>query len=645
MRMTLTTWNSHSLNDTSYKARSPVGVANGTSNATPNYIDMGEGQPILGSMTLAGAMYTFTVHVLSLTDAGREAQRDVLLGWFIVGESGTLVGTDDDDTNKDWYLSGRVVSAPAIVPNSYNLYQITIALDVPYWIENDLNTNTWNITAATETEVMTNVGNVAALPKMAITPNTAKSSNGNMYKTFYAIKMSTWSSQIPVDITSAGLNTSTLVGAGKMLATGYDLQINYLSGGIAPRYFGGGGINSATTGVWSYIDFIATPPMTLSIALNNSTTPATIIADYTGNITCSIASGSQIQIENEVITFSTITVDTVNKKITFVPTTRAAKGSSIASHSAGEAVFWITGVWLSYGDLSATAQPWDIDLSGAPAFDLATSTNALWNYLTFSIAGTDAWTPPISQPYMQGVGQRYTVTHNGGMSAVWGVIGSRLSSIDLGTQIVQDTSSYPGWVFRHPGGISNFTANGEKYRSGAVFGTMTIEKDFNNIFYTEASPTDPVTWKPIAINQALAINPTSVAFRFVGPLDIIPPLPEAMVELSDAALTIYAPPVITALGVEQVAYSLNGTIKNSTTSDIIRMNDLVTKTAETITIDCDTQEVYATDGKRVRSALGFEGPARDEWLTLEPGANSIVFADVGTADVTIVTTWRARNTI
>ena len=90
---------------------------------------------------------------------------------------------------------------------------------------------------------------------------------------------------------------------------------------------------------------------------------------------------------------------------------------------------------------------------------------------------------------------------------------------------------------------------------------------------------------------------------------------------------------------------MNGTIKNNTTGDIINLNNLVTKTAETITIDCADQEIYATDGKRVRSALSFSGTTRDEWLTLESGANSIIFTDTGTTDITIVTTWRGRNTI
>lgn len=74
-------------------------------------------------------------------------------------------------------------------------------------------------------------------------------------------------------------------------------------------------------------------------------------------------------------------------------------------------------------------------------------------------------------------------------------------------------------------------------------------------------------------------------------------------------------------------------------------NDLITKTSNTITIDCDEQEIYSADGKRIRGMIKFEGTKRDEWVTLASGANSIVFTDTGTVEVTIVTTWRARNTI
>jgi hypothetical protein len=164
--MQLSTWDSHNIQDTSYSAKAFIGAGNGMAIATPNYIDMGQGDPVLGGKTLAGTLYTFHIICLGATAAAIETQRNALCGWFLPNDFTLrkLIGLDIDNGNKDWYLEGYPISGPTLVEGAKsNVFSVTLSLSTPYWIENDLNTNTWSVTADTETEVMANVGNVAAM--------------------------------------------------------------------------------------------------------------------------------------------------------------------------------------------------------------------------------------------------------------------------------------------------------------------------------------------------------------------------------------------------------------------------------------------------------------------------------------------------
>lgn len=634
MRLELYTWDSHAINDvTNYQA--VIQPGNAMPSATATFIDLGRGNPILAGKILDGGYFTFKI----ILRGNIETQRDELNKWFRPNDFTLrkLVALDKDNGDKDWYLEGYPVTPP-LAGEKISEYSITLALSSPYWIENDLNTNTWSITADTETEVMTNVGNVAALPKITLTAINAKGSNLIGYKTFYAIHTSGYGGTFPIDITAASLDTDAMITAGNLLASGDDLSV-IINGAPAYRWFGGGGIDSATTGVWTHMTFTPAPVMTLATTLDNSTTPATITANYTSNYAIMIKPYSTIQIGSELITFSSYGYNPSLKMITFDVLQRGAKGSTKAAHAIGDAVYWIENeVWLSYGNPDAT--PPVIDDNQKPTFNLTTSTNTNWDYSIFGTSGL----AQTAAPYQSGSGIYYNTTRMSKTGTLYEVIGIRIdSSVKAGGVISADK---PHWIFSHPGGFSHIDADGETFRSGSLFGTCTI--DANGITYYTVPitiPALPNVWEGFTVDEDLAENPTQLRFSHTGALGTTLPSPYALAELDNVSLTIYNPPTITPIGIEQVNYNFNGTIKNNATGDIINLNNLLTKTGETITIDCETKEIYSTDGQRLRAFISLSGTVRDEWFTLESGANSIVFTDVGTAQVTQVTTWRGRNTI
>jgi len=645
MRLRLYSWDGHQIDDTTnYNA--VIEPGNAMPAATATFIDLGQGDPILAGKVLDGGYFTFVI----VLRGNVETQRDELNKWFRTNDFTfrQLLAYDLDSGNKDWYLEGYPVTAPMISEGSTAKYSITLALKQPYWIEADENTDTWSVTADTETQTITAVGNIPALPKFEITAVQAKASNDLKYKTFYAIHTSGWGAQkIPIDITGGGLDTATLTTA-KMRADGYDVGIN-INGVYVDRWFGVGAhaFDTAATTIWVNMNFTPAPSMTLSVTLpNNDTVPATLKAAYT-SASISLPQNSTLQIETELITYSSYTVDTATKIITFVPTLRAAKGSSYAGHSAGVAVYWIENeVWLTYGNSSATVP--SINDTVKPILDLENSVNGSWKYLLFGSSTGLRSGVPKKGGNSTDADNFYTGSH-GASADPFTEVGLKLASLlRMGHVVINSAGIF--WNFNHSGGISNFAANGDKYRSGANFPSSTLVLNSvpnGTIYDTITSPTLAATWEPVTVNEACADNPANVYLFMAGGIGTTLPIPYALIELQDVTLTIYAPPTITAMGVEQANYKFTGSLVNDTSTgdESILFNNLLTKTAVKLTIDCDTQEIYSADGKRLRGMIQFGGPKRDEWMSLLPGANSIIFTDVGTVEVTIVTKWRGRNTI
>lgn len=646
MRMSLLTWGEFNINDgVNYKATTPVGVGNGMASAIPNYIDMGQGDPVLGGKTLSGTMYTFQVQLLGDTDVLREAQRDSLVSQFLPNdrEIKKLYAADADNEDKQWYLEGSAISQPILAENSLDLYNITIALNVPYWIEADENEVAWNIFSSTDTQEVENVGNVAALPIFELVANAGKSSI-ETFKLFVGVEASPfWGGSIPIDLTPEGLNTQSLITAGKMLSSGDDLRV-VIDGVSRRRWLGGDGINTENTHVWTYVQVSICPTMTLATALDGSTTPATIVCSFSPTATSiSIPTNKTIRIGSELISYGAVTIDTAQGLITFSNPVRNAKGSQIAAHLAGSAVALIPlDIWIIFGDPAILAPVPSEDTE--PNIDLGLSTNEEWIYTTFyKASGAQGFT---FAPIFAFPGIYYGTEHNGGLL-------TSTAGFDVPTEVVgvaAQRTMKPTISFRHTGSISHVEIAGEKYRTGQTFAnvTLSISGGTGNpriILHTEPSPDDAETWEPVNISVPC---PTVSEIRLTvdgSVLGTTLPTPVALVELTDVSLTVAHPPVVFLPSEEQVSYEYDGYIHNNRNDHQIILRKLITKTEEVITIDCVDLEAYSEDGKRIRGMLDFAGTVRDDWMTLLPGVNELEFWDVDTTDVTITVRWRARNTI
>jgi hypothetical protein len=645
MRLELYQWNSHNINDsTNYQA--VIQPGNSMPSATANFIDIGQGNPVLAGKTLDGGY--FTIHIILRGNV--ETQRDELNGWFSPADftPHKLVALDKDNSDKDWYLEGYPVTPPMIAEGVAK-YSITLALTTPYWIENDLNTDTWAITSPTDTNVITAVGNVPALPTFVITPNSAKDTGtGWKKKTFKAIHTNGWGMQnLPVDITDGGWDTATIVGAGDMLASGNDVRVS-VNGVDVMRWPGGGGWNNAATKIWVTLNFSVQPTLALATTLDNSTLPATINITYT-DVTITLPQNSTFQIGTELFTYSSYTVNASTKTITFTMVERGAKGSTKATHAIADTAYWIENeIWILYDNSGAAAPAylssgWYTEL--IPAIDLVNSTNASFIYATFGIGYYKGQAPmtPVRSGTISYLNNYVSENYAGAPTDPPAVIGlgNSLGGFGSGIQF-----PYVAWGFYHAGTISNFKSTCDTIRYSTVpeWPTNVIITNKNDgtgtVYYNIPSPSTDSAWEPLSID--VVTSSKNIYFFMTGAQN---PMPIALAELQDATLTIANPPTITSMGAAQENYTIGGSLKNNTTVETVVFNGVVTKTTLALTINCETQEVYNADGRRVRGMLSFNGEKRDEWITLQAGANTLAWSDAGTNDLTIVTTWRSRNTI
>lgn len=645
MRMRLASWGGTSINDTNFEPQEPIGVGNGMGAAIPNFIDMGEGDPVLGGKTLQGSQYTFRIMLLGETDAELETQRDLLNSIFRPNdfELKQLVGEDVDDSDKEWYLEGFVVMPPTLQEGAVkNLYNITIALNQPYWIEADEQSVNWNIGADTETQAVTNNGNVFALPTFEITPAANKGSNTIRGRLYIGIRHTGWedyflNNLIAVDLTPAGWDTATLIAGGDMNASGNDIVVS-VDGVTTYRWLTG--IDTAATHIWSNILFKPAPSLTLQTALDNSTLPASIVCGFTAT-SITLPQNSTLQIGSEFFTYSTLVIDNINKTVTFTPTTRGAKGSTKATHSVNDAVYWIEhDIWITYGTPGASAPVQNE--SQKPSMNLATSSNDEWIWDDFSaISPTDLG---IS-PRFVGMAKKFTEEDyaTNGNADPYEVMGIQLESILVGN-IVYQQNIWGKISLWHPGKFDRFICAAEKWRSGSTFGTLTF---FVGDSEVEASPSVANTWEAIAIDITSAVPSGTAYVDFRGSLGTTLPVPQARVQVFSMTVEIYAPPTITVI--EQAAptevYRLGALIENETNDEGIQLLDVETEVDETTTIDCGDLEAYKEDGTRIRAKLALTGARRNEWLTLDPGSNTIRYTDTGTNDVDVVIKVRGRNTI
>jgi len=639
--MKIVTWGGHDINDElNYKATFSDN-AYSMADIAPVLVKRSGRFPILGAVERPDRQ--LDIDIVILKTATRDTLAAQLMTWFDPDDATPqqLIIEDDAGGNPRYVyaICQALDNAGSLRRRAYHA-TLVISGDV-LWRYSTAETDTWSITATGQTKVLDNNGEAAAYPILQISPTSAKA-GGFLYRRFISLRWRTTeaATMYPVDIVNNGLDTATLVGAGKMQADGDDVRV-LVDGVEVSRWLQD--MDNATTQVWVSLDF--QPKMEFTISEDCASAGAITTLDFDGDVWGSIRMQGIFFIGNEAFTYTGLTRKS-RYISTFTGVSRAAHGTTADGHTTGDTGWWCQHeIYLVYGN-AALGTPAFLE-TGKPVFSLA-STNTSWVYANFGVTGermAGAWS------FVGGRGLGYTANQH-----TWATTWAELGIATEGVGVM-----WGYWYLTNPCYITNANfSNGQKWVE-SFLGTFSLAPPWYDLDATIdayylgpagynwflqdsiAAPSAEAGWEAWSDNQALTALSTGVRLSVV--LDAYDPRVQVNVylEAADCTLTLnssYTP--VVAIGAETGGYTLAARISNTTTGQIIDL-DFVMPTNQELEVDTDAKTLtYLADGSNQFQALTMvDGPRRD-WLKLQPGNNTIQYDETGAAGVTIEFEWEER---
>lgn len=462
--------------------------------------------------------------------------------------------------------------------------------------------------------------------------------------------------------TAAAHADNAVMAKSHILANGADVQV-YVGKRKVPRWLSG--MNTTTSQVWIAANMDAGQAMVLKTAIASSGAITEIEVKMTTAAAQALAALEKkgvflLLIDSEV--FTCTGVDRLYYKITGV--TRAMMSSSMGAHTVGDNIYFVDDeIWVCWGDLSAVGTDDDVtSSSGAivqdethqPMIDMDNSTNVSWRFLTFwdndglraggwkrevaagrscKVLGGSHWTAADPATEIGMLGQVYEL---GGVP--------RANTYDLRATLY------------HPAGFTSITCNGAKYRYTIDFPKVAglwvgdSEQLMASVFNLTA-PSALKTWVAWTETAVALGTKKYISFRCAGNVKAVDDNKHGfeVQTITTLAIASASVPQLGFSGAAQSVYEFGRTasgtparLENLTSGDYLEILFLG-EIDETLEIDCDAEKsTYLANNTRVDRAINY--PARDYMISLPAGNSTWRWRDAGTAGVTIILTWKDRNT-
>jgi hypothetical protein len=564
-----------------------------------------------------------------------------------------------DELGKRWWVNAK---ATRLAYESHDpktkIADFTFILDVddPVYTSDEEFEDIWNVTLNGELHTVTIGGNNPTNPTYTITPGTPSGYYPFSYfmKCYNPVRAQ---QNEGIDITNGGWDTATLVTAGDMLANGDDVRV-LVNGIEVPRWFGGGGMDSATTKI--FIRNVWKPGtgglVKLRTALDGVTTPARI--EFTVNktiksILSTLPTASTFVLGTEEIAYRNL--DAVACQATIVR--RNIRGTSIAVHAVGSAVHWSElDVRIIWGNPAADAPTYDETFK--PQFRLDTSSNILRIYDdTSGFSDTAGLRAGAFKriPIDDGKGNlcRVYSEEHAGITVIdpAEVMGMEIGVYQKQGRTFPDTGEL-AWQYEHAATITNVESDGEKFKSFAntiwpntpALGLELQSSPDSKIWtrkWNEAIPASANTWTAFTNNTAQAMPALTKFFRyhFKGSVNgvasnyIRGEINESIIQLT-AAEVIQCGFIAT-----QTNYQLVIAIVNTRTGETLYINYPAAEDEELV---INTQD-FEVDYKGLNAIMGiFWDSIRTRWLRMLPGDNELQFFSAFGTEMQIKTTYTNR---
>lgn len=634
--LTLYRWNSLDINNgTPFNAYIKVGQrTNLTANAVtvPRAGDF----PFLSDTQLTPHVFVIEVYIA----AGQtiDTNRELLKQYFNVMDKTrhTLVARDTATLTTQYYLTGFPVRITQ-QNGSKNGFDITLAVEYPYFQLVTATSDSWPITGTGDTQAITNAGNIPVPPVITLTPTTTKGA-GLTWRRYVSIYNNLDKSFVaPLDITGGGLDTATLTTA-KMQADGDDFRV-WMDGSFSDRWLDS--MDTAATKCWVNYSLKSRHEATLLTTVNAAATTLAFTqtrASLDFLRALKQVNNNTLLIESEAITFTASNIDLINYQITSV--SRGAKTTTAAGHTAPITVRHLEhDLWILYGDSTLSAP--DVDDDYKPIFSLA-STNGAWTWSNFSDNDSNrsgVWQAGVSAS-RTGLSYIFTDDENTFVDPSE-AMGMALASFN--DSRIQFEIGVLEWLFSHPSGMTAVTYSGKMYNTDswpAIAGLQYLQP--NTAWFTasnEGPPTVAESWESFG-PSAVTLGGTYETVRLALDGALEPNLGEAaLIQFTGVTATFASANLPTiALAAEAAINFFDFKITNNTSGEYL----LVTTPCPlnmALTIDCANKEAYLADGTRVIVRLSTD---RENWLDLSAGSNTLQFDDVGTVAITGTVAHRDR---
>lgn len=651
MRLIPYSFNSFKLNDNNYTLSKFTDPHNWSLSQTDiNLIPRGGAFPAFGAVQYNAKTFAIEIFLKKCQDTYSENLKTGLNTSPAMNQGlKELIAIDS--------ASGKRVSIMAFCTNltvndEYGKsWTATFVAPDPEWKGKTTLSATKTYTASGQTLSVTYHGNVPTRPVVLITCNTARTAGYPYYR--YVTLGNTFANggkNYPYDITDGGINTSTLVGAGKVRSDGYDLRV-YDNGVMIDRWLSG--MNGTNTKIWCILSF--TPPKTTlklsgSIAGSGTVTTITLKKAYSGSGKSRVfyldgmPKTGVIKIDSEQFYYSSL--DIKNGIITV--SQRAARGTSMGAHTDNTTIDWIEhDLKIIYGNSTESIDQ-QVNSEMQPIFNLSSSTNTSWVYDT-NFGSTSGTRPGSFKPIItRRTGDQttmYTATQLDqadpftvmGMSIQAYILSNRWHSADA-------TLS---WNITHPAGITTVTSSGYIYRVSSSWPNVCNLQKLKGTSWVNqfnlATPGSALSWTSWTKNsEALGATYQQIRFVLSGSIGAYADN-QANFQVGSVTLTLdnTKTPTVSLSSEITTGYNTDMNINVASTFDGSAVSDsMYVKTpidlSEQMRIDTDLRT--ATRGSGLVNILpGISlDKARSFWLVLYPGVNVITLTESGLQNVTMV---------
>lgn len=447
--------------------------------------------------------------------------------------------------------------------------------------------------------------------------------------------------------TAASHADNAVIKISRVAADGRDFRV-YVKGKEVPRYLVN--FNSAAAKIWIWG---VNTPTNDAVTLKTAIDADDVVVVLSKPLAPTFAAQSRevypeiFKIGTELIAAKIVSV--AGTTITLTGVIRGYQGTTPASHSVGDAVYFLPmHIEFMYGNDSLST-PAYLASEGA-TLDLSSSTNAAFVYTLFQYLSSPrrtSWYSQIITSFPLSSAHYYgdldtaadPATAAGIKAFAYYSAGWKAGSVSL------------QWRCYTPYYVKNFSVAGKKFKTVVTGGWPTICRFETGLtgggyetLFNIVAPSVINTWEDITSGTVTPVSTTMYWLDFYMSGSIAASANNiARAEIQSITINFDATRVpVFAYNTAVAIYEFDATITDTDRSESIAVAQNTFLDTD-IEIDFESKLVTVLETTPRSSTVTPDG-IRFDWLTFEPGVKHLSYLDVGTTDVTVLITYKKRHT-